>query len=139
MDDRSPHPRKPVYRLLLPALLLLTGVVPSEARAQSMAQAAQGQKIFFKVCVQCHTLQEESQPSGPGLAGVLDRVPSEEWFMDWLRDPEGMIQNGDSYAQEISGDYPLEMPTLKVMQDEANREAILTFLKQMRKQNRGSQ
>lgn len=139
MDDRSPHFRKPVYRLLLPALLLLTGMVSFEARAQSMAQAAQGQKIFFKVCVQCHTLQEENQPSGPGLAGVLDRVPSEEWLMNWLQDPEGMLKNGDSYAQKISDEYPLEMPTLKVMQDEANRQAILTFLKQMREQNQGRQ
>ena len=136
MDDRFTPFRKPVYWLLLPALVLLTGVVTSEARAQSMARAAQGQKIYFKVCVQCHTLQEKDQPSGPGLAGVLDRVPSEEWFMAYLEDPKRMRESGDSYVQKISGEYPLKMPNLKVMQDESNRRAILTFLKQMRKQNK---
>ncbi|MFB6260443.1 MAG: cytochrome c family protein [Thiohalorhabdaceae bacterium] len=136
MDHRSSYLRMPAFALLLPGLLLVTGLVFSEAKAQSMARAAQGQKIFFKVCVQCHTLQEQNQPSGPGLAGVLDRVPSEEWLLSWIEDPEGMLENGDSYAQKIAGEYPLKMPTLKVMQDESNRQAILTFLKQMRKQNK---
>ncbi|MEF8793721.1 c-type cytochrome [Thiohalorhabdus sp.] len=139
MDHRFSYFRKPVNALLLLVLLILTGLVLSEARAQSMAKAAKGQKIFFKVCVQCHTLQEKDQLSGPGLAGVLDRVPSEEWLMNYLENPEGMLENGNAYAQQISGDYPLGMPRLKVMQDASNREAVLAFLKQMRQQNMASQ
>jgi len=139
MDDRSPQFRKRLLTVALPVLLLVTGVVPSEARAQSMAMAAKGQKIFFKVCVQCHTLQEQNQPSGPGLAGVLERVPSEDWLMNWLENPDKMLKSGDSYAQKIGDDYPLNMPKLKIMQKPSNRKAILVFLKQMRAQNQGSQ
>jgi mono/diheme cytochrome c family protein len=139
MDDRSPRSRKPAFVFLLPVFLLLAGANPPEARAQSMAMAAKGQKIFFKVCVQCHTLQTKNQASGPGLAGVLERVPSEDWLMQWLKNPEKLLKNGDSYAQKISDDYPLDMPQLKVMQNPSNRKAILVFLKQMRAQNRGSQ
>jgi hypothetical protein len=139
MDDRSPRIRKPLHRFLLPVLLLLVGAGVDQANAQSMAMAAKGQKIFFKVCVQCHTLQEKNQPSGPGLAGVLDRVPSEDWLMQWLENPEKLLKNGDSYAQKISDDYPLDMPKLQVMQKASNRKAILVFLQQMRAQNRGSQ
>ena len=139
MDDRSPHSRMPSLAWMLPVLLMLAGMVPSDARAQSMAMAAKGQKIFFKVCVQCHTLQSQGQPSGPGLAGVLDRIPSEKWLMQWLRDPEQMLKSGDSYAQKIADDFPLNMPKLKVMQKESNRQAILVFLKQMQAQARGSQ
>lgn len=137
MDDRSPRSRK--WVLLLPAFFLVAGVLPSESQAQSMAMAAKGQKIFFKVCVQCHTLQEKNQASGPGLAGVLDRVPSEQWLMSWLQNPEKLLKSGDSYAQKISDDYPLDMPKLEVMQKASNRKAILVFLKQMRAQRRGAQ
>jgi len=124
---------------VLSLFLLLAAGAASDARAQSMALAAKGQKIFFKVCVQCHTLQDKDQPSGPGLAGVLDRVPSEDWLMKWLENPKKMQEGGDSYARQISDDYPLDMPKLKVMQKASNRKAILIFLKQMRAQNRGSQ
>ena len=118
---------------LLWAVLLLSGVVAEEALAQSLAKAAQGQKIFFKVCVQCHTLKAKNQPSGPGLQGVMQRVPSEDWLLDWLENPEAMIESGNAYAQSISDDYPLDMPKLPVMQRESNRKAIVTFLKQMEK------
>jgi len=139
MDDRSPRTRKPLYVFLLPAVFLLAGIGADQARAQSMALAAKGQKIFFKVCVQCHTLQKKNQASGPGLAGVLERVPSEDWLMQWLKNPDRLLKNGDSYAQKISDDYPLDMPKLQVMQSASNRKAILIFLKQMRAQNRASQ
>lgn len=139
MDDRSPRSRKLPILLLLPVLFLFTGVIPSEAPAQSMAMAAKGQKIFFKVCVQCHTLQEKNQPSGPGLAGILDRIPSEDWLMQWLKNPEQVLKSGDAYAQQISGEYPLNMPKLKVMQKKSNRQAILVFLKQMEAQAQAAQ
>ncbi|HKJ89251.1 MAG TPA: c-type cytochrome [Gammaproteobacteria bacterium] len=131
MDERSRRVRAFLGALLFPAAFALAGGFPSGALAQSMAEAAKGQKIFFKVCVQCHTLQDKSQASGPGLGGVLKRIPSEEWLMKWLKDPKGMVQSGDDYAQSISKKYPLQMPKLKVMQKKSNRRAIITFLKQV--------
>jgi cytochrome c2 len=112
--------------------LLILGVSADDTSAQSLANAAKGQKIFFKVCVQCHTLKDKDQASGPGLEGVLKRVPSEKWLKRWLKDPEALIKGGDAYAQSIAGEYPMEMPKLKVMQRESNREAVITFLRQVR-------
>ena len=118
---------------LLWAVMLCSGLLAEEAFAQSLAKAAQGQKIFFKVCVQCHTLKSKNQASGPGLQGVMDRVPSEDWVLDWLKNPEAMIESGNAYARSIADEYPLDMPKLQVMQRESNRKAIVTFLKQMEK------
>ncbi|SCX82266.1 c-type cytochrome [Thiohalorhabdus denitrificans] len=131
MDERSRRARTLLGTFFLPAALMLAGGFSPEIRAQSTAEAAKGQKIFFKVCVQCHTLKEKSQASGPGLGGVLNRVPSEEWLLKWLEDPEAMVDSGDAYAQSIADDYPLDMPKLEVMQKESNREAIVTFLKEV--------
>jgi len=126
---RSPHIRLAVF---LSAALLTLGVSAEEASAQSLASAAKGQKIFFKVCVQCHTLKDKNQASGPGLEGVMERVPSEKWVMQWLKDPEALIKSGDAYAKSIAGEYPVEMPKLEVMQQKSNREAVITFLKRAR-------
>jgi len=125
--------RTTVIRSLAAAVFALGGIAAG-ASAQSAAEAAKGQKIFFKVCVQCHTLKDKNQASGPGLAGVLERIPSEKWLMSWLQNPEAMVEGGNAYAQSIADDYPLNMPKLKVMQRESNRKAILTFLKQVREE-----
>ncbi|MFA9461093.1 c-type cytochrome [Thiohalorhabdus methylotrophus] len=132
MHERSRRVRKALGAFLLPAAFVLAAASAPDARAQSTAEVAKGQKIFFKVCVQCHTLQEKGQATGPGLAGVLDRVPSERWLMKWLKDPKALVESGDSYARSIADDFPLDMPKLKVMQQKANRRAVLTFLKQIR-------
>ncbi len=133
MEERSRRSRRKSLPFW-PLTILLGAILAPAAHGQSMAMAAKGQKIFFKVCVQCHTLQEKSQPSGPGLAGVMERVPSEAWLMEWLRDPEAMVKDGDSYAKDIADDYSLDMPKLPVMQKELNRKAVITFLKQIREE-----
>ncbi|MFP4560683.1 MAG: c-type cytochrome [Thiohalorhabdus sp.] len=133
MDERSRRARTLLGTFFLPAALMLAGGFSPEIRAQSTAEAAKGQKIFFKVCVQCHTLKEKDQASGPGLGGVLDRVPSEDWLLKWLEDPEAMVESEDDYAQSIVDDYSMDMPTLEVMQKESNRKAIVSFFKEIQK------
>ena len=59
-----------------------------------------GQKLFKQNCATCHRI-DDKKLTGPGLAGVEERVPSKEWMYDWIKDSPGMIASGDAYANKI--------------------------------------
>lgn len=45
---------------------------------------------------------------GPDLAGLMSRVPSRAWAMDFIKNPAAMIAK-DAYAKELRAKYALEM------------------------------
>lgn len=96
-----------------------------------------GKQIFKKKCKACHRLTD-SKFVGPGLAGVTERR-SEEWMHKWLTHPKAMIINGDPIAVELKKKFKKTMPKLKLMQDENNRNDIISFLKEMDKKNQKTQ
>lgn len=61
------------------------------------AQAPDGKGLFKQNCASCHNAS--SKPStGPGLAGVLDRIPGGDWKYNWVHNPQKVIASGDGYA-----------------------------------------
>jgi cytochrome c2 len=65
--------------------------------------AADGEKIFKQNCAVCHSLGTNTL-TGPGLAGVMTRVPNEEWMFKWIKNNKGMISSGDAYAVKVFND-----------------------------------
>jgi mono/diheme cytochrome c family protein len=62
--------------------------------------AADGEKIFKQNCAVCHSLGS-NKLTGPGLEGVMSRVPSEQWLHDWIKNNKAMIASGDQYAVKV--------------------------------------
>ncbi len=90
---------------------------------------AAGEKLFNKLkCKGCHRLSDGTKV-GPGLAGVTRRR-TEEWLHEWLTNPKAMIKKGDPIAVKLKKKFKKTMRTMKLMQDEKNRENIISFLKE---------
>lgn len=59
-----------------------------------------GELLFKKNCAVCHSTSDQKL-TGPGLAGIMARVPSHEWLVHYILDNETMIKAGDPYANKI--------------------------------------
>ena len=65
-------------------------------------KAQDGAKIFKQNCAVCHSLTDQKL-TGPGLAGVADRVPkpADEWLAKWIKNNNKVIASGDAYAKSL--------------------------------------
>lgn len=65
--------------------------------------------LFKKNCADCHDAFTDRRLTGPGLAGLMNRLPKYMYQMDWLKkyilNNEKMIKAGDVYANKIYKDY----------------------------------
>lgn len=91
------------------------------------ANAQDGQKLFKQNCATCH-LPTDKTLIGPGLAGIEDRAPDQQWIIDWVKDPDGMVASGDAYANEIKEFSPTAMTAFGYLED-AEIIAILDYIK----------
>lgn len=99
MNDKSlMHTKLPQLFPTLFFLFFITVFTP--------AKAADGEKLFKQNCSACHRL-DEKKLTGPGLKGVLDRVPqpAEEWLFKWIKDNEKLRKSGDAYANKVFNDF----------------------------------
>jgi len=64
-----------------------------------------GSKIFKQNCAMCHRLDNQ-RLTGPGLAGVADRVPqpTNAWLFKYIKNNLQVKKSGDKYAQKLSND-----------------------------------
>jgi cytochrome c2 len=62
--------------------------------------AADGEKIFKQNCAVCHSMGS-NKITGPGLTGVMTRVPGEDWLHKWIKNNKAMIAAGDAYAVKV--------------------------------------
>jgi nitrate reductase gamma subunit len=90
------------------------------------AQASQGEELFNKYCMTCHSLTDKSMV-GPGLGGVVEkRTP--EWLVSWIKDPMAMVNGGDEQAVEVYNTYnQIPMPGFPQFAD-AEMTALIDFL-----------
>ena len=105
------------------SLLVLTAlcfIVPANGVA---ADAERGQKIFQTRCKVCHNPLTHKRKIGPGLQGVFGReaesgigILTEARLNEWLQNPKSIKPN-------------TRMPKYGPMQDEANRQAVIDYLK----------
>jgi mono/diheme cytochrome c family protein len=70
--------------------------------------AQDGKALFKANCSSCHTPTDKGG-TGPGLKGVLGRIPAGDWKYNWVHDPAGMIKAGDPYIATL---YPAKYKTV---------------------------
>lgn len=56
-----------------------------------------GKTLFKAYCASCHT-STTKKTTGPGLQGVLDRIPGGNWKYEFIRNADSVIKSGDGYA-----------------------------------------
>lgn len=55
--------------------------------------------VFKAKCATCHFYNKNS--TGPKLQGVLNRVPSENWFDTFVRNEDSLAKSKDPYTLKI--------------------------------------
>jgi len=92
------------------------------------AVAQDGEKLFKQNCTSCHVITDK-KVVGPGLAGMFDRVPSEEWAIKWIKNSSAMIAAGDPYGVKIFNEYgKAQMTAFEYLSDDEIK-AILAYVK----------
>ncbi|MFC2175646.1 cytochrome c3 family protein [Bacteroidota bacterium] len=91
------------------------------------AKAQDGEKLFKQNCAACHTITDKAL-IGPGLQGVYDRAPSEEWLVKWITDPNALIASGDSYANQVKDFSDQNMTAFGYLEEEQILQ-ILDYVK----------
>jgi len=92
------------------------------------AYAQDGEKLFKQNCASCHLMSDKAMV-GPGLAGMFERVPSEEWAVKWIKNSSAMIASGDPYAVKIFNEFnKAQMTAFEYLSDE-EIDAILDYIK----------
>lgn len=104
--------------------LLLTALIFFSALG---AFAQDGEKLFKQNCATCHAPTDKTV-IGPGLKGITERAPSEEWIVEWVKNPTAMIASGDAYANEIKDYSPTAMTAFGYLADE-EIIAIIDYVK----------
>jgi mono/diheme cytochrome c family protein len=100
-------------QLLSPPTLaaLLALLAPTALHAQD-APSEETFLFFRQNCMSCHTIGG-GRLTGPDLKGATERQ-SEEWLVDFMLDPKGVIDSGDAYAAELlreaRGVYMTQVP-----------------------------
>jgi cytochrome c2 len=62
------------------------------------------EQLFNGNCSSCHNLSSKMS-TGPGLMGVLDRIPSHEWAYAFIRNADSLVRSGDAYANKLYSEY----------------------------------
>ncbi len=96
-------------------------------------QVKLGERLFNNLCKVCHTTTYVESPTGaPGLRSVLERH-DEAWLDQWIKSPASFAKTNVAARDLIdSNPFGLAMPTLPMMQDDANRSAIIEYLKTLK-------
>ncbi len=84
-------------------LLLCSTILIGFSSVFAQASVEQGEKIFKQNCTSCHSIGA-TKVVGPGMKGVMSRVPSEDWLKSWIKNNVAMIKAGDAYANKIYTD-----------------------------------
>lgn len=74
-----------------------------------------GEMLFKQNCAVCHSLSSQ-KITGPGLAGILNRVPSGDWLKRYILNNSKVKHSGDPYANILTG-FGL-MPMFEFLSDE---------------------
>lgn len=84
-----------------------------------------GEAIFDSKCSSCHSATADNG-TGPGLKGVLGRIPKGDWKYKWVTNPAGMLASGDKYATDLKAKYPTVMSAQNLSKEEI--DAVLTWV-----------
>ncbi|MCW3071907.1 MAG: hypothetical protein JWO44_1797 [Bacteroidetes bacterium] len=122
MDTLFKKPKKQIFAIF--SFLFLSLIFST-----NNAFAADGEKIFKQNCAVCHSLGS-NKITGPGLAGVFTRVPSEQWMHSWIKNNDKMIKSGDAYAVQISKFDASQMTIFESTLSDDDITAVMKFIKE---------
>lgn len=94
-------------------------------------KAGDGAKLFKQNCAVCHSIGTQKL-TGPGLAGVFDRVPkpAEAWLHAWILDNKAVIKSGDAYAKKILAENGnADMTVFKGTLSDQDVDDVIAYLK----------
>ncbi|MDJ1500743.1 cytochrome c3 family protein [Xanthocytophaga agilis] len=124
---------RPIWRGCSMVLLLATltcstvwaqGAAPA---ASGGGDAAAGEALFKNNCAACHAASDEVVV-GPGLKGVMTRVPNKDWVYKWVKNSSAVIASGDAYGNQIFNKYnKLQMQSFPDLQN-ADIDNILAYV-----------
>jgi mono/diheme cytochrome c family protein len=91
--------------------------------------AADGKAIFKQNCAVCHSLGD-NKITGPGLKGVMDRVPKDnDWIFHWVKNAEKVIKSGDTYANKIYKENGTMMTVMEGTLSDDDVRAVIEYIK----------
>ncbi len=68
--------------------------------AASLTKKTDGKSLFRSNCAVCHTLNS-TKLTGPGLGGIMNRVPGGSWLFNFIKNNNRVISSGDPYALKL--------------------------------------
>lgn len=80
-----------------------------------------GMVLFNQQCASCHNFNE--RVIGPSLAGVTSNV-SKEWLIDFIQNPQKVIESGDERATELYEKYKIYMPSFESIKEQELEELV---------------
>lgn len=96
----------------------------------SNLKAQDGAKLFKQNCAVCHYSHTDQKLTGPGLAGLFDRVPKGDWLKNWIINNQKLIKSGDAYANKIYNDNgKAQMTVFEGQLNDKDVDAIIAFIK----------
>ena len=98
---------------------------PASTRRQMAGD--NGELLFAQNCATCHSLGKNTI-TGPGMQGIMTRVPSEEWFINYVKNNDALVKSGDAYAVKIAAFNPSQMTTFTNLSDNEIK-SIISFIK----------
>ena len=87
-----------------------------------------GAALFSRNCSACHSIGTQKL-TGPGLAGMMERVPSKEWLIHYILNNEKLIKSGDPYANKLYNENrKATMTVFEGQLSENDVESIIDFI-----------
>lgn len=108
-------------------LAIFSLLILSSFLSINRVSAQDGEKIFKQNCAVCHSLGSNTV-TGPGLKGVMSRVPNEEWLLKWIKNNDALIKSGDAYAVKISAFSSSAMTSFAFLSDDEIK-SVITYVK----------
>jgi cytochrome c2 len=87
-----------------------------------------GAELFRRHCSSCHSTGS-GKVTGPGLEGVVSRVPGGDWLHKYIKNNEKLIKSGDPYAVKISAYAESQMTIFESTLNDEEIDAIIKFIK----------
>jgi len=92
----------------------------------TLADVAEGEKLFNANCTSCHAINEKVV--GPALKDV-DKRHNEAWLIKWIKNSQAMVKSGDAEALKIYNEYNQSVMTAFPQFSDGQVKSILEYVK----------
>lgn len=90
--------------------------------------ANQGETLFKQNCMVCHSMGAD-KITGPGMLGIMTRVPSRDWMSKYIKNNNALYKSGDTYSIKINNYDASAMPIFSTLSDEEINN-IIAYIEQ---------